>query len=278
MNDERLNLKQVARRLGVHYMTAYRHVRQGRIEAVQEGGIWLIEPDAVEAFLTARREPVDTGPVDWAARLSTHLAAGDEIAAWTVLRAAADAGRTFEQLHLEVLGPAIALVGDERSEVSERIAIALAGRLVARLGGRITHRGRKLGTVALATPPGEHHGLALEIVANLLRQAGFRVVEIGTDASTAAVLEALERIDDPVALGLGVTTIEPLESARRLIEAIRAAHPGLPVLLGGRAVGSAEITELTGATAWANGPELVEVVLGLARDRARERRRITRSR
>jgi predicted site-specific integrase-resolvase len=33
--DELLNLKQVARSLDVHYMTAYRYVRQGKLPARQ---------------------------------------------------------------------------------------------------------------------------------------------------------------------------------------------------------------------------------------------------
>ena len=42
-----LNLKQVARALDVHYMTAYRYVRQGRLPAVRSGNVWLVDPDDV---------------------------------------------------------------------------------------------------------------------------------------------------------------------------------------------------------------------------------------
>jgi len=272
---DHLNLKQVARLLGVHYMTAYRYVRQGRLPAEQVGGIWLVERDDLDAFVAGPAVGSGEG-IDWAARLAGHLSAGDEVAAWSVLRAAADSGRSFDALHLEVLVPAVAAVGDEGSEVSDRLAVALAVRLVARLGGLVTHRGRKLGTVVVAAPEGEHHGLALGVVANLLRQAGFRVLELGTDAATAGVLGALDRVADPIALALSVTTVEHLDAARDLIAAVRVHHPDLPVLLGGQAVRNEEITALAGATAWSSGPDLVEVVADAARRRRRARTRAAR--
>ena len=58
--DRRMNLKQVARALDVHYMTAYRYVRQGRLPAVQAGNVWLVEPDDVAA-LAQDHAPSGTG-------------------------------------------------------------------------------------------------------------------------------------------------------------------------------------------------------------------------
>ncbi|HLU43332.1 MAG TPA: helix-turn-helix domain-containing protein, partial [Microthrixaceae bacterium] len=49
-HDETLNLKQVAQRLGVHYMTAYRYVRTGRLPARREGNVWLVEGADLAAF------------------------------------------------------------------------------------------------------------------------------------------------------------------------------------------------------------------------------------
>ena len=49
-----LNLKQVAQRLGVHYMTAYRYVRQGRLPARREGTAWVVDRADVERFELVR--------------------------------------------------------------------------------------------------------------------------------------------------------------------------------------------------------------------------------
>lgn len=273
-----LNLKQVARILDVHYMTAYRYVRHGRLAAERVGGMWMVRRDDLDSF---RDEPTSAGDIDWAARLAEHLGSGDDVVAWAVVRDAANAGRTFEELHLDVVTGALARLAaaeDPATVVEHRIALATASRLVGRLGGLVTHRGRKLGTVVLAAPTGEHHGLGLAVLANLIRQAGFRVLELGTDAPAADICAALDRVEDPVALGLGVTTVDVLEEAAGVVAAVADAHPDVPVLLGGQAVRNPEVAELVGAQAWATSELLVDALRDLAAERTAERRRTTRRR
>ena len=58
-----MNLKEAARRLEVHYQTAYRYVRDGRLAAVRVGCTYEISESAVEQFLAqseaARRVPLN---------------------------------------------------------------------------------------------------------------------------------------------------------------------------------------------------------------------------
>ena len=44
------NLKQVAASLGVHYVTAYRYVRTGRLPARRVGTGWVVDPEDLAAF------------------------------------------------------------------------------------------------------------------------------------------------------------------------------------------------------------------------------------
>ena len=73
--DAGINLKQVASALGVHYMTAYRYVRQGRLAARRVGTGWVVDPDNLAPFLARRDAPApnparDHGPeADWRGRL-----------------------------------------------------------------------------------------------------------------------------------------------------------------------------------------------------------------
>ena len=266
--DDLLNLKQVARLLGVHYMTAYRYVRHGRLPAHQERSMWWVRRANLEEF---RASPTpQAANVDWASRLSGLLGTGDEVAAWAVLRDARNSGTSFEAVHLDVLARAVALVPGGENSVGHRLAVNTATRLVARLGGDVTHRGRKLGSVILAAPRGEHHGLALGIVANLVRHGGFRVVELGTDVGAEDLLAAVEMVEDPVAVCVSVTTGSCWDEAVALVESVAAVHPGMPVLLGGQAVANPEVAAVTGATAWSAGPDLNETLVGLARARRRE--------
>ncbi|HWJ96793.1 MAG TPA: helix-turn-helix domain-containing protein [Acidimicrobiales bacterium] len=275
---EALNLKQVARLLDVHYMTAYRYVRQGRLPARQVGTAWRVERRDVDALLAVPSpEPGSArAPADWVRRLADHLVLGDEIESWRVVGDALNAGHDVASIHLEVIAAAIGRVSSqvadgEHSAATERIAVATSSRLLARLGGQFPHRGRKRGTVVLAAPPGEHHGVPLLLVANLIRHAGYRVVELGTDTPAADVIDAVAALPTVVAVGLGVTTVDRLDAARELVGAVRAAHPSVPVLLGGQAVRNIDIAKLAGATAWSAGPDLIDQLHVLARRTGRPR-------
>jgi excisionase family DNA binding protein len=271
---ELLNLKEVARLLGLHYMTVYRHVRHGRLPAERVGSMWFVRRSDAESFARGDAGSHPGEAVDWCGRLVGPLIAGDEVGAWAVVRGALSGGHEFASLHLEVVAGALGRIGVEvadgrASSVDERIAVATATRLVARLGGQFTRRGRRRGTVVLAGPSGEHHGLPLALVANLVRHAGFSVLELGTDTPAIDLIEAVSRTDDLVAVGIGVTTADRLLAAIDLIRAVRTTHPSVPVLLGGQAVRSTEIAELAGATHWSAGPDLVDTLADLAAARTR---------
>ena len=50
-----MNLKQAARHLGVHYQTAYKLVRSGRLAAVCVGARYEISEAAIERYLAERQ-------------------------------------------------------------------------------------------------------------------------------------------------------------------------------------------------------------------------------
>ena len=50
MTDAVLTLQEAADELGVHYMTAYRYVRLGVMEASKSGGVWQVQRSAVDRF------------------------------------------------------------------------------------------------------------------------------------------------------------------------------------------------------------------------------------
>lgn len=106
-----LNLKQVARLLDVHYMTAYRYVRHGKLPARREGPIWVVDRADAEAFRAGRAAPPSTEGVDWVARLITPLAAGDEVGAWSVVRDALSSGHDLPAVHLDLVAGALASIG-----------------------------------------------------------------------------------------------------------------------------------------------------------------------
>lgn len=65
-------------------------------------------------------------------------------------------------------------------------------------------------TVLLAAPAGEHHGLGLRIVADLLELSGFHVVYLGADTPTGALVVAVAE-HEPSLVGLSLTDANCLQ-------------------------------------------------------------------
>lgn len=268
-----MNLKQVAASLGVHYMTAYRYVRTGRIEGEKIGTEWVIAAAAVARFATPDAisdEQNERPRADWTARLAQALVTGDEATAWRVLQQALASGRTPAECYLDLLSGALRQISspdnDEGSD--EYLATATAGRLVARLGARFRRSGRSRGTVVFGAPSGELHSLPIAIVADLVRLDGFTCLELGANVPPRAFAHAAARAPRLVAVGIGVTTAANIDAVVATIDAVRAVAPEVPVLLGGQAVRNPEVAAMAGATHWAaDGAEALTIIneLGDAR-------------
>src|SRR5215207_3039240 len=193
MSDAVVTLHEAATRLGVHYMTAYRYVRLGLLNAHKEGGTWSVSTEDLDAFVGRATAPApESGGgggrrrAPWASRLEARLLAGDPAGAWGVVEAALAAGTELDEFYLDVLTPAMWAIGTrwETGEIDvadEHRATGIAMRLIGRLGPRFTRRGRTRGTVVLANPQGERHALALAILGDLVRAHGFTVSDLGAD-------------------------------------------------------------------------------------------------
>jgi excisionase family DNA binding protein/PAS domain S-box-containing protein len=101
-----LNLKQAAQHLGVHYQTAYKLVRSGRLAAVCVGARYEISEAAIERYLAERRamrrSPLRTEP-------QRPVATGEEplVAARTALDAPVVSATTVAELATEALATTI---------------------------------------------------------------------------------------------------------------------------------------------------------------------------
>jgi excisionase family DNA binding protein len=278
MASDPITLQQAADELGVHYMTAYRYVRTGRLPAVRHGGTWQVERadlglvGPVQRGGQAAAERVGgKGLARLAGRLETRLLAGDEAGAWKLIENALVAGTTPAGLLLGAICPAMVAIGTrwERGEATvadEHRASATATRLVSRLGALFGPRGRKRGTVVLCTPAGDQHSLPVAIAADLLRWRGFEVVELGADAPADAVGETCARIPDLLAVGLGATMPASTPVVRRSITTLRRALPGVALLLGGAGIADADEARRLGADVYSgrHAGELLVAVEGLA--------------
>jgi excisionase family DNA binding protein len=273
-----MTLQEAADVLGVHYMTAYRYVRLGLLPATKQGGSWRVERVDVEAIKTGSTvkgsmRPT-TGPASrhgqraaWAQRLESRLLAGDGRGSWGVVEAALASGASLDDVYIDVLSPALASIGSQWAEgkidVSlEHRASGIATRLIGRLGPRFVRRGRTRGGVVMGAPPGERHAIPVAIVADLLRQSGWDVSDLGADVPTPSFVFAAQATSDLSAVGVSVTSESCLEAAHEVLTALRASvQPGVALIVGGRAVENLDHARDLGADCWAsNGRSLVSAL------------------
>lgn len=264
--DDELTLQEVADELDVHYMTAYRYVRIGMLPARKVGRSWVVLRADLDALRRDQVAPADRGEAPWAERLTRRLIAGDEAGAWTVVEASLAAGHSAEEALTTVVSPAMRAVGDlwEAGEIGvdqEHTASAICLRLLGRLGARFARRGVSKGTVVLGTTADELHGLPTAIVAEVLRQAGFEVIDLGPMVPPAAFANTAAHADELVAVGVSATLRDQDEAVRDTVHALQE-RVEVPVFIGGAAIESADHAERLGADGWARtATELVEMVL-----------------
>ena len=269
MTDAVLTLQEVADELGVHYMTAYRYVRLGVLDASKSGGVWQVQRSAVDRYRD-QAASAENGPsakvgarhrkAPWSARLESRLVAGDAPGSWSVIEAAMAAGAELDEIYLDVLTPAMVSIGERWAagelDISvEHRATGIAMRIVGRIGPRFTRRGRARGVVALGAPSGEFHALPVAMLGDLLRLRGWEVSDFGVDMPSESIAHVIRETSDLLAVGLSAMSEDNLPALAEACAAARAADPEVLVVVGGHAVLDDDHALALGAHARAAGGE-----------------------
>ena len=185
------------------------------------------------------QEPRESRITAIAGAFAEALLAADEVAAEIAIREAMDAGLGTAEIDEKVIVPALWLVGElwERGKISvadEHIATEITVRVLAlqREAQRVaqSRAGRR---ALLATPAGELHLVALRMVANLLRGAGYDVVMLGADVPAIALAAAARRLDAQV-ICMSLTMPGRAAQVLNAIDEVRRARPSAAFVVGGR--------------------------------------------
>jgi methanogenic corrinoid protein MtbC1 len=162
------------------------------------------------------------------------------------MRDALDAGLSSAEIDEELIAPALWRVGElwERGELTiaeEHLATEISLRTLALQRELVrTARARRSSRVMLATYSGEQHVVALRMVGELLREAGYDTVMLGPDVPAWDLARAARRHDAEV-ICLSATMLRPAEQVLAYIDAIRAEWPHAAFVVGGAGVtGAAE--------------------------------------
>jgi MerR family transcriptional regulator, light-induced transcriptional regulator len=192
------------------------------------------------------------------------LLVGDEVAAELAIREAMEAKLSAAEIDDAIIAPALWLIGDlwERGEISvadEHLATEISLRVLAlqreaeRLA--VTRGSHK---IMLATPAGELHVVALRMIGNLLREAGYDVLMLGPDVP-AADLAALAERHEPNVICLSVTMPGGTDQVLEAIDEVLRRRPAAAFVVGGRGL-TAHLRNEPGIVVCKRVPEIVEAV------------------
>lgn len=190
--------------------------------------------------------PENDSPESYEAKVSeaarayaAALLGGDEVAAEIAIREAMDAHLSSEVIDDEIIAPALWLVGElwERGEITvadEHIATEISIRVLAlQREVRRVAEARGDHRVLLAAPAGELHVVALRMVANLLRDAGYGVVMLGADVPADALGAAAKHLE-PDVICLSSTMPDGADELFSAIAAVQQEWPSARFVVGGR--------------------------------------------
>ncbi|KRO43769.1 MAG: hypothetical protein ABR67_05125 [Acidimicrobium sp. BACL17 MAG-120823-bin42] len=261
MVDTDISLHDVAEALHVHYMTAYRYVREGILPGHKVGRSWCVRKSDLEQFqkgngLSATANAGKRQQAPWAERLEARLIEGDERGALDVFEAALRAGHDLQYVYLQVLSPALVAIGyrwqqGELEIFVEHRASNIAMRLMSQVGSRFARRGVSKGTIIMGAPAGEEHALAIAMLADLVRSQGWDVHDLGANMPAHSFAQAVQQSNDVVAVCVGVTVEGSLPAARETIATVKGSSPGVPVYVGGAAVRGHDHAQVLGGDFWA---------------------------
>lgn len=249
-----MTLAAAAEELGVHYMTAYRYVRTGRMYAEKHAGKWWVAPADLAAVVAEgtgarRRSPRAEGglrelPVG---PFTDRLIAGDTAGCWDIISDELSAGATPRDIHNQLLRSALVHVGEawrrgELGVADEHRATSTTYRLLGQLGPMFRHRGRRRGTIVLGAFAGDPHGLPSAMLSDLLSDRHFDVIDLGANTPTESFIEVARERDDLVGVGMCVVLDSLLPQALVQAAEIRADLPDAYLVVGGPAIATAGVT------------------------------------
>jgi 5-methyltetrahydrofolate--homocysteine methyltransferase len=122
------------------------------------------------------------------------------------------------------------------------------------------------GKFAIATVKGDIHDIGKNIVAILLRGAGYEVHDLGTDVATEKIIEFI-REESPDYLGLSALLTTTMTEMGVIIEALKDNNlrDKIKVLIGGAAVSDDYAQEIGADTYCPDGFHAIKVLEGMKR-------------
>ncbi len=196
---------------------------------------------------------------------------GDQKAAVAAAKAALKAKTPIEALTNESLIPAMKKIGSDFEDgkvfIPEMLVAARAMDGVMKLlEPLLAESGTALrGKVCIGTVKGDLHDVGKNLVAMILKGAGFEVIDLGVDCPPEKFVEAVKNGAQVACLSALLTTTMP--EMKEVIEGLKSCGLDVPVVIGGAPV-TQHYAEEIGANGYGetanSAVNAVEACLGLA--------------
>jgi methanogenic corrinoid protein MtbC1 len=237
--DDPLNLNEVAAQADVHYQTAYRWVRSRQLNATVVAGQYRITSQDLADFLRAKNTPTRPQPPGRrrldraAAKMHELLVSGEELEARQLARTIVAEDTSIADLIQQVLVPPLRQIGQDWQDGNvsiwlEHRASAVTEAILGEVAPR--PRGRRRGTVAVASVEGDRHSLATMMAAVALRDNNWFVHHLGADLPPNELVQFCGGHDVDVAV---VTLVNPDCGDLAHATADRLRSIDIPAVVGG---------------------------------------------
>ena len=208
-------------------------------------------------------------------RYTAALLSGDDREAERVIVDALQRGILPEAIYVEILGPALVVIGDawlqgELNIAREHQATNVTLEQMAHIRDAVRRRDEIAAEVVVAAVSGEMHFVATRMIADLFYFDGWNVVHLGADTPSEDLVELVrERASDLIVLSLSLP--DRLSMALAAVEQLKALDHHPAVFIGGSGIAIADQSRLGSADLVSSDPaEAVRAarqLLGITRDR-----------
>jgi methanogenic corrinoid protein MtbC1 len=148
------------------------------------------------------------------------------------------AGVPILALYQQLFQRALYQVGEEweHNRISvgtEHLATAVVEGLLNRLYPRVIAPYRRGRRIVIGSVEGELHQVGAKMACDVFEMHGWEALYLGADTPTTELLRTVSELR-PNAVGLSLSISTHLDALHAALGLLRAAHPELPVLIGGQ--------------------------------------------
>jgi len=218
-----------------------------------------------ETLLSSANTPLPSGPIE---AIRQTVLNGEKESVIPLIKAALQAGHSPVEITDKALTSAMNEVGTEfgagRCYLPQVMLAAetMRAAFLTIKEALPSHSMDSLGTILLATVEGDIHDLGKNIVAALMENNGFCVIDLGKDVSPQVIVDAAQT-HKPDIIGLCALMTTTLPALDETIKKLHAVNTAARIIVGG-AVLTAEYAEHAGADAYApDGVQAVNIAKGL---------------